>query len=194
MYSTCLWDNNVSNGKTFTLKQKWRGYSRYSHLSMNFRSQFLNTCLLYISIKNSLRHRILFICARMSTSSHIYVWQLFGNSKVQPSIIVLLKKKEMKLIYSMRKRNSQISISNFKFNFNRKILKMCTSKFFHVLYIHMCVYLYIEMLMYHTYSQNLSGNISVHYFPHTYDIVSLKMSIIISLKIILHLFHHYVFL
>lgn len=102
----------------------------------------------------------------------------------------IIKKKEMKLIYSMRKRNSQISISNFKFNFNRKILKMCTSKFFHVLYIHMCVYLYIEMLMYHTYSQNSSGNISVHYFPHTYDIISLKMSIIISLKIILHLFHH----
>lgn len=42
---------------------------------------------------------------------------------------------------------------------------MCTSKFFHVLYIHMCVYVYIEILRYHTYSQNLSGNISVHYFP-----------------------------
>lgn len=68
----------------------------------------------------------------------------------------------MYLLYE--KRNPQISISNFKFNFNRKILKMCTSKLFHVLYIHMCVYVYIEILMYHTYSQNLSGNISVHYF------------------------------
>lgn len=165
MDSTHLWDSNSFKWENLYLKTEVKRLQQVQPPSMNFRSQFLNTCLLYISIKNSLRHRILFICARMFTSSHIYVWQLFGNSKVQPSVIVLFKKKEMKLIYSMRKRNSQISISNFKFNFNRKILKMCTSKFFHVLYIHMCVYLYIEMLMYHTYSQNLSGIFLSTIFP-----------------------------
>lgn len=91
MYSTCLWESNVPSGQTFIVKQKCRVYSRYSHLSMNFRSQFLNTHLLYINIKNSLSNRTLFICARVSTLSHIYVWQLFGNSKVQSSVTVLLK-------------------------------------------------------------------------------------------------------
>lgn len=103
MYITCLWESNVSNRQTFILKQKWRGYSRYRHPSMNFRWQFLNTHLLYINIKSSLSNRILFICARMSILSHIYVWQLFGNSKVQPSVIVITFKKGIKHIYSMRK-------------------------------------------------------------------------------------------
>lgn len=91
MYSTCLWESNVPSGQTSIVKQKWRVYSRYSHLSMNFRLQFLNTHLLYMNIKNSLSNRTLFICARASTLSHIYVWQLSGNSKVQSSITVLLK-------------------------------------------------------------------------------------------------------
>lgn len=76
----------------------------------------------------------------MSTSSHIYVWQVFGNSKVQPSVFVLLKKKRNEAYLFYEKRNSQISISNFKFNFNRKILKMCTSKFFPCsVYTYVCV-------------------------------------------------------
>lgn len=113
MYNTCLWESNVSNRQTFILKQKWRGYSRYSHLSMIFRSQFLNTHLLHLNIKNSLSNRILFICARISTLSHIYVWQLFGNSKVQPSVIVLLfKKKKWSVSTLWEKKFSSI---NFQF-------------------------------------------------------------------------------
>lgn len=78
------------------------------------------------------------------------IWE-FKGAVLRNCIVKIKKKKKRNETYLLyEKRNSQISISNFKFNFNRKILKMCTSKFFHVLYIHMCVYVYIEILMYHT--------------------------------------------
>lgn len=98
------------------------------------------------------------------------IWEFKGAALSR--FYYLKKWSQASLVYE--KRNSQILISNFKFHFNRKILKMCTSKLFHVLYIHVCVYVYIEILMYHTHTQNLSGNIFLAIFPHVNDIRFLK--------------------
>lgn len=73
----------------------------------------------------------------------------------------------MKLIYSMRKRNSQISISNFKFNFNRKILKMCTSKFFPCsVYTYVCVLIHRNAHVPHIFTKFKWKYFCPLFFPH----------------------------